>query len=423
MKRVLFIFIIFICYNYCLFAQSNVRRSEYRDENGYEWVGLSSGEYKGIEDKNGNTIIPLSRQYTFIGWDSDFKYHPCDKIINGKTYSGICDKWGKEIITCNINGLIGYIGSRGFCYDDYTDGGRTKNLGVYLDSEGKAYRMNSGNKIYLSDGTNGTSSSSISINKIKWGRVESVWFDHDVYLNGQKGMKIHSKMNINGYKGQSFKMRVCHFFYYEDGRKLWGNTSGYTTNNRDQVVACIEDRVTPTWDETTYNDWWVFIPYTALHCNSSCTLKISSVLMDVSSDNWLGDDAYVTYINYNTGNAPVYNQPVAQNPFYYPIPKFDFSNVKFDFSNINSTVPMQSSGAGGYGGAYSGGNEAGGGTGNTPRQLITKTCGVCHGTGKCNNCVNGWVTRMGMGKDGPCPVCPNHNGLCSSCGGRGTWKE
>ena len=55
-------------------------------------------------------------------------------------------------------------------------------------------------------------------------------------------------------------------------------------------------------------------------------------------------------------------------------------------------------------------------------QGYTKTCGVCHGTGKCRNCVNGWVKRI-SGQDGPCPVCPNHNGLCSSCGGRGSWKE
>lgn len=62
--------------------------------------------------------------------------------------------------------------------------------------------------------------------------------------------------------------------------------------------------------------------------------------------------------------------------------------------------------------------------GTVPKQQYTKTCDVCHGTGTCNNCGGkGRVTRMGMGKDGPCPVCPNHNGRCSSCGGRGSWKQ
>ena len=252
--------------------------------------------------------------------------------------------------------------------------------------------------------------------------VESVWYDHDVYLNGQKGMKIHSKVMVSGYKGQSFKMRVCHFFYYEDGKKLWGNTSGYTTKERDQVAAWVEDRVKPTWEDTNYNVWWVFIPYSALHCNRSCTLKIASVVRDETNGNWLGDDAYVTFINYNTSNSPVYNRPMAQSPFYYPIPKFDFSNVKFDFSNINSNVPMQTGGSENYGGGYDGGNNSGGGS--TPRQLYTKTCGVCHGTGTCNTCGGrGVVSALGMGKDHYCTSCRNHDGRCSSCGGRGTWKE
>ena len=253
MKKALFLLVIFICNLDCVTAQSDVSRSNYRDENGYEWVGLSSGEYKGVEDKNGKTIIPLSRHYILIVWDSNFKYYTCDKKINGKTYSGICDKWGKEIKSCSINGAIGYIGSRGFCYDDYSDGGRTKNLGVFLDSDNKAYRINNGTRIYISDGTNGISASS----------------------------------NSNG----------------------GGYSSGYS---------------------------------------------------------------------------------------------------------------------GGYNGGYSGGNysSSSSSSSNSNKPQYTRTCGVCHGTGTCNNCGGkGWVSRIGMGKDGPCPVCPNHNGRCSSCSGRGSWKE
>ena len=78
-------------------------------------------------------------------------------------------------------------------------------------------------------------------------------------------------------------------------------------------------------------------------------------------------------------------------------------------------------GVSGSSGSTSGGNI---GTVSTPRQQITKTCGVCHGTGTCNICGgDGWVTRMGMGKDGYCPSCNNHDGRCPSCHGRGTWKE
>ena len=47
-------------------------------------------------------------------------------------------------------------------------------------------------------------------------------------------------------------------------------------------------------------------------------------------------------------------------------------------------------------------------------------CRLCLGSGKCSNCNGtGWVTRMGMGHSGYCPVCPNHNGRCTNCGGTG----
>ena len=63
-------------------------------------------------------------------------------------------------------------------------------------------------------------------------------------------------------------------------------------------------------------------------------------------------------------------------------------------------------------------------SGTVSKQQYTKTCGVCHGSGTCNICGgDGWVSRMGMGKDGYCKSCLNHNGKCSACGGRGSWKQ
>lgn len=48
-----------------------------------------------------------------------------------------------------------------------------------------------------------------------------------------------------------------------------------------------------------------------------------------------------------------------------------------------------------------------------------KECKQCYGTGKCSNCVDGWVKRLGS-EDGPCPVCFNHDGKCRWCLGNGT---
>ncbi len=116
--------------------------------------------------------------------------------------------------------------------------------------------------------------------------------------------------------------------------------------------------------------------------------------------------------------------------FYYPMPQQGVPQIQWNFSQPKApkiqwhfesnpqSTPVQQ---------YNNYNNIESNTSSQQQQsqqAITKTCGVCHGTGTCNNCGGkGWVSRMGMGKDGPCPVCPNHNGRCSSCGGRGSWKE
>lgn len=420
----------------CLsFAQTKRR---FVGEDGFVWYLLTDGEgHDGAEDENGNILIPFSRQYSqVLWWCDDGHYFMVEKKIGSNTYVGACDKWGKEIISPNKYNREQYFAVFYFSTKDFETGlhgfcifsnDMKYNFNIFLDSECKAYSLSNGIKKYISDGTNGSPYSSAtneSITQSKGGIAESVWYDHDVYLNGKKGMKIHFRGRISGYKDNSIRLKICHFFYHEDGSKLWGNTSGYTTISKDQVVAIVEDRITPSWNMIRLSDWWVFIPYTALHCNKNCTLKVATVMRDETNGTWLGEDAYVTYISYKaSSNAPTNNPSASFSPYYYPIPKFNFT-ASFDYSSISSNVPMQSGGVGNYGGSYSGENDSNGGSGNTPRQLITKTCSVCHGSGTCNNCGGkGWVSRMGMGQDGPCPICPNHNGRCSSCGGRGTWKE
>lgn len=58
------------------------------------------------------------------------------------------------------------------------------------------------------------------------------------------------------------------------------------------------------------------------------------------------------------------------------------------------------------------------------KNMQKKWCRICHSSGKCNSCNGtGWVTRIGMGHSDYCPVCHNHDGLCVSCNGRGEWYE
>lgn len=475
MKRILFLGILTCLFSFCTYAQIKKERKvekegfvwyELKDEKGNEGAEDMNGniliplskefcrvyffkgyfsvikeirgtKYNGIYDVQGNEIIPISRNYSDASWwaKGTSGYFQVEKKIGAKTYVGACDKWGKEIISPDKYDYERFLavfyyptkdvetGLHGFAISDHKEPGwKHYNLNIFLDSDNKAYSLNNGSRTYISDGTNGFSnnSSNESVTEAKGGMVESVWYDHDVSLNGQKGMKIHFKGRISGYKGQNIKLGICHFFYYENGKKLWGNTTGYTTDAKDQVVAMVEGRIKPEGSIAGLTDWWVFIPYTALHCNKSCTLKIVTVMRDNTNETWLGEDAYVTYINYYAANnTPTYNPPAAFTPFYCPIPKFNFSpgyqymiNALTNFGGIIN-----------YGGSYNDSNDISGG-GSTPLQLTTKHCDNCNGTGNCNICGgSGWVNRIGLGESGYCASCNNHDGRCRWCRGRGTWKE
>ncbi|MBO7067321.1 MAG: hypothetical protein J6W52_01380 [Bacteroidaceae bacterium] len=142
-------------------------------------------------------------------------------------------------------------------------------------------------------------------------------------------------------------------------------------------------------------------------------VKIYQQYVDGFAVNYLVDSNYNMEALWmkNLGNNNFLN-------YFFPIEK----------GNTMSSNNVGSYNGGNYGGGYSGGS-SGGSTGNSrtvPQQSEKKRkyCGVCHGSGKCNTCNGtGWVTRMGMGKDGYCASCPNHSGRCSACNGRGEWYE
>jgi len=97
-------------------------------------------------------------------------------------------------------------------------------------------------------------SSSPEINKLastshkraKSAQIKSIDADFDVFEGGKKGMNIKISFDVQGMKGKLGKVRV--YFYFEDGR---------------HVVAW--ERFSPEWDNTTYTDLKIFMPYAELH--------------------------------------------------------------------------------------------------------------------------------------------------------------
>lgn len=81
--------------------------------------------------------------------------------------------------------------------------------------------------------------------------IENVWVDHNAWNGMVKGMKIHIKLNVSGYKGRTVK--YCVFFYQSDNSTKLVNMYG---NHISSSATSTSD-----YENCTWNDWWIFVPY------------------------------------------------------------------------------------------------------------------------------------------------------------------
>jgi len=135
--------------------------------------------------------------------------------------------------------------------------------------------------------------------------IEKVWIDHNTTWNGMKGMTIHTKLTLHGVM-EKFHMGITHYFEYADGRPLWGDTNHYRStdpNGNPQVTAWCDGDVTPESSEMVIQDWWRFIPYSALHLeHGKHHLKIWTFIRNDTVRKTIHEEAICTYFDYDAGD-------------------------------------------------------------------------------------------------------------------------
>lgn len=100
--------------------------------------------------------------------------------------------------------------------------------------------------------------------------IDSLWVDYNVYQDNQKGMKIHVKFSNDNLQGKTGK--VIAYFYSQNGSALVSdNNNSYETVSG--KVACGED-FTPKYNNSMYEDFVLFMPYSELHCNQTGSYKL-----------------------------------------------------------------------------------------------------------------------------------------------------
>lgn len=85
--------------------------------------------------------------------------------------------------------------------------------------------------------------------------IERIWVDHNVYEDGSKGMRIHVKFSNRNLKGR--RISVYAYFYQEDNVTELHDPYG-------NPLSC-HDSSTPQYDNSTYEDFDIFISHSALN--------------------------------------------------------------------------------------------------------------------------------------------------------------
>jgi len=127
---------------------------------------------------------------------------------------------------------------------------------------------------YTKPGSTTTPAGGTPGNKIT-ATFKDLWVDFDVYENNQKGMRIHTKFSVSSMKNIDGYLAL--YFEKKDGTRLTSNNSTYRSKTGQLAVYKL---ITPSYDQTDYNDMSVFIPYSEFDLPSGRNdLKIDADLI------------------------------------------------------------------------------------------------------------------------------------------------
>lgn len=139
--------------------------------------------------------------------------------------------------------------------------------------------------------------------------IHKIWIEHGVSYNGEKGMKVHAKVSVSGLKGKNIRMIA--FFHDSSKKYLKGGISGYRATDG---TPCVSEDTKPSYDNSSWEDYWLFIPYRALPLAAGKNTYYASFhVKDVSSGKYINEGfVYESFTGTGSGNNSA-QQQVAQN--------------------------------------------------------------------------------------------------------------
>lgn len=124
----------------------------------------------------------------------------------------------------------------------------------------------------------------------KSGEFTAVWEEHDVEIDGKKGVNIRVSFDVRGMKGK--KGRVVAYFYDEEEKDLTTPLQKFKTTSG--TLYC-RNWFTPSYDSSIYTEVGIFLPYEAFPAMKGPNLiKYFVVLID-DENNTLGTSVWHSF--------------------------------------------------------------------------------------------------------------------------------
>lgn len=224
--------------------------------------------------------------------------------------------------------------------------------------------------------------------------VKKTWIDHGVTRDGVEGMVVHTEFSIIGQKGKESKIVI--FIKDENGNYVKDKNGRYCSTSGD---ICFSERFTPSYDNSNFSDYDIFVPYDELHLAAGKHYYTAIAYINDM-------EKYIAY------GSPVGFTGTGSSSPSNAAPQNNYASG--GNNNSDGTISWkQELPNGGY--CYYTMNPDGSGTATT-----CTPCLWCHGTKVCSICngLGGVYGRAYGGMWYPCKSCGG-TATCQNCHGQG----
>ena len=123
--------------------------------------------------------------------------------------------------------------------------------------------------------------------------IIKVWQEHNIVRDGNLGMNIHVKFEVNNMLNMT---GLCAVYFYDKNKTPLMDTNGSYCAANGQVA--ISEKYIPNYQNCTFNDFVLFFPYSELHLLGHHNISFQIIIFDFNTTNIATSYFYDFYIDW-----------------------------------------------------------------------------------------------------------------------------